>query len=90
VWARLHQILLDRLGKANAIDWSRCSLDSASFPAKGGGELTGPNPTDRGKAGSKRHIMVDAGGIPLAVLPSVANVHGWTSARWPGSRASGG
>ena len=36
VWARLHQILLDRLGRANAIDWSRCSLDSASFPAKGG------------------------------------------------------
>ena len=36
VWARLHRVLLDRLGRANAIDWSRCSLDSASFPAKGG------------------------------------------------------
>src|SRR5215211_4837690 len=29
-------VLLDRLGRANAIDWSRCSLDSASVPAKGG------------------------------------------------------
>jgi transposase len=36
VWARLHRVLLDRLGKANAIDWSRCALDSASVPAKGG------------------------------------------------------
>jgi transposase len=35
VWARLHRVLLDRLGRANAIDWGRCSLDSASFPAKG-------------------------------------------------------
>src|SRR5215212_10227455 len=36
VWTRLHRILLDRLGRANAIDWSRCSLDSASVPAKRG------------------------------------------------------
>jgi transposase len=36
VWTRLHQILLDRLGRANAVDFSRCSLDSASFPAKRG------------------------------------------------------
>jgi transposase len=36
VWATLHRVLLDRLGAANAIDWGRCSLDSASVPAKGG------------------------------------------------------
>jgi transposase len=36
VFERLHRALLDRLGRANAVDWSRCSLDSASFPAKGG------------------------------------------------------
>ena len=36
VWARLHRVLLDRLGRANAIDWCRCSLDSASVPAKRG------------------------------------------------------
>jgi transposase len=74
VWARLHRVLLDRLGRANAIDWSRCSLDSASFPAKGG-ELTGPNPTDRGKPGSKRHVLVDADGIPLAFALTPANIH---------------
>ncbi len=36
VWKRLHRVLLDRLGKANRIDWSRASLDSASVPAPGG------------------------------------------------------
>ena len=36
VWERLHQTLLDRLGEAGQIDWSRVSLDSASIPAKRG------------------------------------------------------
>jgi transposase len=36
VWERLHQALLDRLGEANRIDWSRTSLDSASVAAPGG------------------------------------------------------
>lgn len=41
-----------------------------------GGEATGPNPTDRGKAGTKRHIAVDRQGIPLAAVITVAHVHG--------------
>ena len=36
VWDRLHQTLLDQLGEAGRIDWSRASLDSASVPAKRG------------------------------------------------------
>ncbi|CCC97364.1 transposase (fragment), partial [Azospirillum baldaniorum] len=43
--------------------------------SKKGGEETGPNPTDRGKPGSKRHILVDANGIPLALKISPANRH---------------
>jgi transposase len=39
------------------------------------GQCVGPNPTDRGKPGSKRHVLVDASGIPLALLLSAANVH---------------
>jgi transposase len=37
--------------------------------------LTGPNPTDRGKAGSKLHLLTDAAGLPLAVAVSAANTH---------------
>ena len=36
VWGRLHRTLLDRLGEADEIDWSRASLDSAAVPAPGG------------------------------------------------------
>src|SRR5918993_2634156 len=36
IWDRLHRALLDRLGRANAIDFSRACLDSASVPAKRG------------------------------------------------------
>lgn len=36
VWARLHQELLRRLHRADKIDWSRASLDSATVRAKGG------------------------------------------------------
>ena len=75
VWHAFHRALLDRLGRAGLIDWSRCSLDAASLPAKAGGAATGPNPTDRGKPGSKRHLVVDRRGIPLAVLLTAANVH---------------
>jgi transposase len=75
VWHAFHRALLDRLGRAGLIDWRRCSLDAASLPAKAGGAATGPNPTDRGKPGSKRHLVVDRQGIPLAVLLTAANVH---------------
>lgn len=43
--------------------------------SKKGGEETGPNPTDRGKSGSKHHLVVDAQGLPLAALVGPANEH---------------
>ena len=50
-------------------------IDSCSVRAKRGGELTGRNPTDRGKAGTKYHVVVATDGTPLAPVPSAANVH---------------
>jgi IS5 family transposase len=67
VWEQLHHRLLDWLGNDGQIDWSRAAIDSVSVRAKHGGELTGPNPVDRGKAGSKYHLVIDGRGIPLAV-----------------------
>ncbi len=40
-----------------------------------GGEAVGPNPTERGKPGSKHHLVVDRNGVPLAVMLTAANVH---------------
>lgn len=36
VWDALLRVLLDELGAAGTIDWSRASLDSATVPAPGG------------------------------------------------------
>jgi len=74
VWDRLHQLLLVELQEADKIDWSRGAVDSSSVRALGGGEDTGPNPTDRGRKGSKHHTVVDAQGIPLAATVTAANV----------------
>jgi tetratricopeptide (TPR) repeat protein len=40
-----------------------------------GGEQTGKDPTNRGKLGTKRHIVVVRNGLPLAVTISGSNVH---------------
>src|SRR3954451_6931334 len=73
---RVH-VALVRMGRAGpgvAASWD-VVVDSCSVRAKRGGELTGPNPTDRGKAGTKYHIVASTDGIPLGVVPSAANVH---------------
>src|SRR5918912_1140407 len=53
VWCRLHRMLLDRLGRADRIDWSRASLDSRLVPAKRGAKSPGAiRPTAGGLARS--------------------------------------
>jgi transposase len=37
--------------------------------------MTGSNPTDRSKLGTKRHILTDAKGIPLSAVMSSASTH---------------
>jgi len=37
--------------------------------------MTGQNPTDRGKSGTKRHVLTDQSGIPLSVTITSANTH---------------
>nr|WP_229832224.1 IS5 family transposase [Deinococcus metalli] len=75
VWQKLHQALLQALQDAELLDWSRASVDSTSVPAPKGGLNTGPNPTDRGKCGSKLHLIVDNNRVPIALSLSGANVH---------------
>ena len=59
-WDLIHFALLDWLARGGFIDWSRAIVDSCSVPAVCGGPQTGPNPTDRAKRGSKRHLICDA------------------------------
>ena len=49
--------------------------------ARFGGVMVGPNPTDRAKPGTKRSLLVEADGGPLAVVIAGANVPGYQAAR---------
>jgi len=73
VWDLIHSALLDWLARSDQIDWSRAVVDSCSIRAVYGGDQTGPNPTDRAKRGSKRHLICDGRGVPLAVRLTGAN-----------------
>jgi Transposase DDE domain len=42
--------------------------------------MTGHNPTDRSKLGTKRHILTDKDGIPLSAIITSANTHDVTVA----------
>lgn len=50
-------------------------LDSCSVRAKRGGDLVGPNPTDRGKQGTKYHLATTGEGVPVACAATAANVN---------------
>ena len=49
-------------------------IDSAKAQALGGGDQTGPNPTDRGKPGTKHHVLTEGQGVPLVTHSTGANV----------------
>jgi transposase len=70
VLAQVHALLVGMLrGHPDLI------LDSCSVRAKRGGDLTGPNPTDRGKRGTKYNVAVDGDGVPVACVATAANVN---------------
>jgi len=52
-----------------------CSRGQLIGACHASGKKTGPNPTDRRKAGSKHHILTDAQGIPLASIVTGANAN---------------
>jgi len=62
VFEQLHLDILDQLGVQGRLDWSRASVDSASVRAKRGGDHVGANPVDRGKPGSKIHLVWEGAG----------------------------
>jgi transposase len=70
VLAQVHAVLVGMLrGDPTLI------LDTCSVRAKRGGDLTGPNPTDRGKRGTKYHIATMGDGVPVACAATAANVN---------------
>lgn len=71
-WQAVHQKLLDLLNKHELLRPATAVVDSTHAKAHGGGAESGPSPVDRGKCGTKYTLVVDAGGVPLAVRAAPA------------------
>ncbi|HEV2922312.1 MAG TPA: IS5 family transposase [Actinomycetota bacterium] len=78
VFDQLHLGVLDRLGEQGRLDWDRAAVDTMSVRAKRGGTNMGANPVDRGKPGSKLHLVCDGSGLPLTAVVTAANVNDTT------------
>src|SRR4051812_28391716 len=70
-WVKLLKIYDYTIG----INWTWQSIDSISIKSPLGGAMTGSNPTDRSKLGTKRHILTDKKGISLSAVISSASTH---------------
>jgi transposase len=73
VWQRLHELLPAELRGAGALDFSRAAGDSSHLRAMKGGPATGRSPVDRGKTGSKHHVVAECHGSPLASVTTGGN-----------------
>ena len=73
VWSRVHVDLLRLLRQDGELEHETAIVDSVLVRAHGGGEKTGPSPTDRGKTGTKYTLLVDRQGVPLAIRIDGAN-----------------
>ena len=75
VWEKVWRLLLDELGLADEIDWSKAVVDSCSVRAVFGGRKRAPIPRIAAKMARSGTSSAMARGSPLAIEHTGANVH---------------
>ena len=75
VFKALWQAGLEEYDEVKGIQWEWQAVDGVMTKAPFGKGATGPNPTDRAKTGTKRSLLTDGAGIPLAIIVDGANRH---------------
>lgn len=73
VFEQAWSLVLEYYDLELGIDWKWQALDGVITKAPLGGEATGPSPVDRAKSGTKRSVLSDGRGAPLAVVVAGAN-----------------
>jgi putative transposase len=73
MFMRMWQAGLNEYDELKGIEWKWQAADGTITKAPLGGEKTGKNPTDRGKTGTKRSLLVNEQGLPLGLVVSGAN-----------------
>lgn len=74
LFEQLWAVLVEECDEFGLVDWEWQSADGTMGKARMGGDQIGPNPTDRAKNGSKKSILTDQQGGPLAIVVAGANV----------------
>jgi putative transposase len=67
--------LVEECDELALVDWEWQAADGWLGKARSGGDAIGPNPTDRAKNGTKKSLLTDASGGPLALVIAPANVN---------------
>lgn len=75
IFDELERICIEVFDQTIGLDLADLSVDGCISKCINGGELSGRNPVDRGKGGTKRSIIVDVNGIPLGFVLAPANAH---------------
>lgn len=71
IWAELAAECDER----GALSWRWQAADGVMGKSRFDGDKRGPNPTDRAKMGTKKHLIVEQDGGPLGVVIAGANVN---------------
>jgi putative transposase len=71
IWA----LLVAECDALGAVAWVWQAADGVMGKSRFEGDQRGPNPTDRGKNGTKKHVLTDGQGGPLAAVIAAANVN---------------
>jgi putative transposase len=74
VFERIWAVLVESCDELGAVDWKWQAADGMLGKARLGGKKVGKNPTDRGKPGTKKSLLVDGDGGPLGAVIAGANV----------------
>jgi putative transposase len=74
VFERIWAVLVGECKDLGAVDWKWQSADGMLGKARFGGRKTGKNPTDRGKRGTKKSLLVEGDGGPLGAVIAGANI----------------
>lgn len=75
IFTALEQIVVETFDRVIGLDLTHLSVDGCCVKAPCGGDNTGPNPTDRGKIGQKRSLLVEGHGLPIGTVLAGANRH---------------
>jgi len=73
LWAKVQPLLPPRVNPHRFGGGRPPAADRLPDQGAAGGGGCGPNPTDRAKQGTKRSLLVEVAGVPVAVVVAGAN-----------------